>query len=136
MRSLTASLLFATVLAGANAIPLVYDIKHNVTYNGYTQNGADSFLNIPFGQNTGGANRFTSPKAFLPTKGEKLNNTAAGPVCPQPATAGFPYNSNATNISEDCLNLKVVRPSFATKDSKLPVMAYIYGGMTLRELDV
>jgi carboxylesterase type B len=120
-------LLPALLYGSASASSVVHN-RNNVTYNGYTINGVDSFLNIPFGQDTGGANRFTSPKAFVPVSGTKFNNTVAGHVCPQPADGSFAYQSNATNVSEDCLNLKVVRPSFATKDSKLPVMAYIYGG--------
>ncbi len=32
------------------------------------------------------------------------------------------------NMSEDCLNLNVVRPKGVSEDAKLPVMVWIYGG--------
>lgn len=113
----------------ARAAPYIIDARNNVAYSGYKHNRADSFPNIPFGQDTGGANRFTSPKAFVPVAGIKFSNTTPGHVCPQPAYGGFAYSSNATDISEDCLNLKVVRPSFETKGSKLLILAYIYRGL-------
>lgn len=110
------------------AYPQVWDESRNVTYQGVSKNGIDSFLNIPFGQDTSGPRRFAAPELFVPTRGTMLNNTQPGPVCPQDALTSDTYGTNATNQSEDCLNLLVVKPSFAVHGWKLPVMVYIYGG--------
>ncbi|KAJ7714926.1 hypothetical protein B0H16DRAFT_1477762 [Mycena metata] len=40
------------------ATPIAVDSTNNVTYQGLVRNGIEVFLGIPFGQDTGGANRF------------------------------------------------------------------------------
>ena len=120
-----ATLLFTST---TSAKPEVKDTTQNVIYRGNSKNGVDSFLNIPFGQDTGGSRRFLPSETFIPTPNTVFNNKVAGAVCPQDVEAYTPYNSNATNQSEDCLNLLIAKPSNAKKGSKLPVMAYIYGG--------
>ncbi|KAL5313922.1 hypothetical protein ACEPPN_018346 [Leptodophora sp. 'Broadleaf-Isolate-01'] len=102
-----------TLAPFTSAHPQVWDESRNVTYQGLSRNGIDSFLNIPFSQNTSSARRFAVPKPFVPVCGTISNNTEPGPVCPQDATTSDVYKSNATNQSEDCLNLLVVKPSFA-----------------------
>jgi hypothetical protein len=63
-------------------------------------------------------------KAFVPSIGTKVNNTVAGFVSSANGWR-FPFDSNATDVSEDCLNLMAICPSFAAKDSKLPIMAHL-----------
>ncbi|KAH7330167.1 Alpha/Beta hydrolase protein [Rhexocercosporidium sp. MPI-PUGE-AT-0058] len=116
------------LVAFTSAHPQVWDESRNVTYQGTSRKGIDSFLNIPFGQDTVGARRFAAPEPFVPTAGTIFNNTQPGSVCPQDATTSTVYRSNATDQSEDCLNLLVVKPSFAVRGWRLPVMVYIYGG--------
>lgn len=118
-------LLHTTTASSCSAV--VTDPVKSLTYTGYTSNATDSFLNIPFGLSTG-LNRFGPPQAYIPTNGTVYNNTVAGAVCPQQTKAASSYASAVLDISEDCLNLKVVRPEGTTAESKLPVMVYIYGG--------
>jgi carboxylesterase type B len=113
----------------AAAKPYVVDPKNKVSYQGVTtSSGVETFSGIRYGLDTSGEGRFAPPQPFNPKSGTHFNATAPGPSCPQSAGSGFSFQSNVTYISEDCLNLNLGRPSFANPSSKLPVMAYIYGG--------
>ncbi|KAI1459290.1 carboxylesterase family protein [Annulohypoxylon moriforme] len=117
------------VVASAST-PSVVDKKNNVTYNGLNRNGVEAFLNVPYGQDTSGANRFKPPQAFVPKPGSTINAQAYGPACPQPLGEGLPplTLTNVTEISEDCLHLNIIRPTNATANDRLPVLVYICGG--------
>jgi hypothetical protein len=115
--------------------PLVIDFVKSVSYKGFTSTpasisspGIDTFLNIPYGQDTAGRNRFAPPKAYIPHAGQVFDATIAGPSCPQSSAAPLLYQTVVTDISEDCLNLKISKPSYVADGKKLPVMVYIYGG--------
>ncbi|KAI0140042.1 carboxylesterase family protein [Hypoxylon sp. NC0597] len=127
--------LFGVLLLCGSAIatpshPLVVDTKKNVKYQGLSRNGIEVFLNIPYGQDTGGENRFKPPRAAAPKPGSTIVAQSYGPACPQALGEGFPplTLSNVTKISEDCLNLNVARPSNLTTGARLPVLVYIHGG--------
>ena len=112
----------------------VTDLRTNVSYVGLSNDGIDTFLNIPFGQDTSSAGRFAPPKPFIPPHNTTFNATVAGPACPQShvtVATNTGLSSDVTNISEDCLNLRVTRPSSTTRKSKLPVMVFIYGGKSI-----
>ncbi|KAI2611992.1 carboxylesterase family protein [Hypoxylon sp. NC1633] len=126
-------LLCASTSAVASATadhPLVVDAKQKVKYRGLIRNGIEVFLNIPYGKDTSGANRFKPPVPFAPQPGSTIDAQAYGPACPQPLdTAAPPLTlTNITDISEDCLNLNVARPRGLCADDRLPVMVYIHGG--------
>jgi carboxylesterase type B len=112
----------------------VTDTRTNITYQGLSGDGIETFLNIPYGQDTGGAGRFLPPRAFVPAHNTIFNATVAGAVCPQPLGDPLPgitgIVANVTGISEDCLNLRVTKPPSLEKHAKLPVMVFIYGGET------
>jgi carboxylesterase type B len=114
----------------------VTDTRTNITYQGVPGDGIETFLNIPYGQDTGGAGRFLPPRAFVPAHNTVFNATVPGAVCPQQLGDPLPgitgIAANVTDISEDCLNLRVTKPSSIGKDAKLPVMVFIYGGKPLR----
>ncbi|KAJ6528132.1 putative lipase [Mycena capillaripes] len=111
------------------ATPIAIDSTNNVTYQGLVRNGIEVFLGIPFGQDTGGANRFKPPQPWAPTAGSLVDATAYGPACPQAMPGvGALKITPVSNISEDCLNLNIARPSGVDAGAKLPVMAFIYGG--------
>jgi carboxylesterase type B len=101
-----------------------------VTYDGLARNGIEVFLGIPYGEDTGGENRFKPPKRRVPAPGSTINATAYGPSCPQDIPGYAPPFTlgNITAISEDCLNLNVARPGGTRATDRLPVMVYIYGG--------
>ena len=122
---------YAVNIGHSSDSAFVTDARTNVSYQGVSNNGVDSFLNIPFGQDTSGAGRFAPPKPFISSRNKVFNATVAGAACPQqmvpfPGLSGL--ISNVTDISEDCLNLRIARPSSVSKNAKLPVMVYIYGG--------
>lgn len=102
----------------------------DVTYRGINRNGVEAFLNIPYGMSTSGAHRFKPPRLHVPVPGETVYADSYGPACPQ-ALGGWvaPLSlTNVTRISEDCLNLNIVRPKGTKPDDLLPVMIYIHGG--------
>lgn len=126
----TACLLALSVLTeNVSAKPYVVDPRTNVTYTGITSSeGVETFQGIRYGLDTGGEARFAPPRAFVPPNDYHYNATVQGLDCAQPAGWGFLFQTNTTNISEDCLNLNLARPASAKAGSKLPVMVYIYGG--------
>lgn len=110
--------------------PVVTDTGLNVTYHGTGIDSVESFLNIRFAEDTSGENRFAAPKPFTYADGTIVNASAPGAACPQQKVPvqGFSVFSNVTNVSEDCLTLRVDRPANTTADAKLPVLLWIYGG--------
>lgn len=104
----------------------------NVTYVGFTRNQVDVFLGIPYAQDTAGDNRFKPPQPVSLPPNSVVNATQPGPACPQqlgqwnaPLTL---LNVTKEGVSEDCLNLNIVRPANTNPSSKLPVMVWIHGG--------
>ncbi|KHN95654.1 Carboxylesterase, type B [Metarhizium album ARSEF 1941] len=122
------------VLAAWSALysnPVVHDASNDVTYHGLNRNGIEVFLNIPYGQDTGGENRFRPPRPYMSPRGSIINATAYGPACPQALGPWVPPISltNITKVSEDCLNLNIARPMGKhVEGKKLPVLVYIHGG--------
>jgi len=116
--------------ANATSPVQAVDKQNQVTYHGLRRNDVEVFLGIPYGQNTGGENRFKPPKLSVPARGSTVTATAYGPACPQPlGQLGLPIAlGNITEISEDCLNLNVARPKATRAGDRLPVMVYIHGG--------
>ncbi|KAH8882006.1 putative lipase [Thozetella sp. PMI_491] len=112
----------------ATSVPTVYDKYQNVTYQGLERNEIEVFLNIPYGQDTGGANRFKSPQPFVPARGATIVAQSYGHACPQVPGNGLFGTVLADDISEDCLNLNIARPNGTCSSSLLPVMVYIHGG--------
>jgi carboxylesterase type B len=120
----------ALLIRGAQCTLSVVDQQHSVTYNGLERNGIEVFLNIPFGRDTSGSNRFKPPRPFVPEPGSTINAQSLGHSCPQQTgeVLGLLALANITDISEDCLNLNIGRPKGCSCDSRLPVMVWIYGG--------
>ena len=97
----------------------------NVTYSGVYASENEVFFGIKYGQNTGGENRFKPPVPYVPPKNSVIEAVSPGFACPQEQEppAIFP-------ISEDCLALNVWRPNGTKAGDDLPVLVYIYGGMS------
>lgn len=120
--------------------PLVTNPRTGVSYRGISANGIEHFQNIFYAEDTSGQNRFASPVPHTPPPGTVIDATAAGAWCPQ-ATGDtpLPFTSPITHISEDCLSLRIARPSGIVASAKLPVLVWIHGGMknqTLKRRDV
>jgi hypothetical protein len=85
-------------LSTSQCSPLV-TLPNGVTYHGPDEGPfLESFLNIPFGHDTGGANRFAPPRMFVQPPNAIVNASAPGPVCPQPKAPvpALPIWSNVT----------------------------------------
>lgn len=125
---LSGLLLLASGLASAS--PIVQDTENDVTYEGLERNDIEVFLNIPYGEDTGGENRFKPPKLHIPDAGSTIKAQSYGPACPQPLGQGLVplFLGNITEVSEDCLNLVVARPKGTCATDRLPVMVWIHGG--------
>jgi len=121
----SAILLIAYWLGHALSLPTVHQTTSDTTYTGITLDGVETFYSIPYGQDTGGANRFKVPQPYVPTSGSAFNATVPGPKCPQvqkDATDFVPlYLSNVTEVSEDCLHLNVYRAAGTNSSVALPV---------------
>ncbi|KAI1382425.1 alpha/beta-hydrolase [Hypoxylon crocopeplum] len=104
------------------------DHARQITYLGNSIDGVDHFQNIFYAEDTSSKNRFAPP---IPVKHEKrssIDATQSGAWCPQGTGDILPFTSRVTNISENCLSLRIARPHGTTSDSKLPVMVWLHGG--------
>lgn len=132
MRLQLATAVFALLSQKALGEAVVYHADQDVTYTGVSFDGIETFYSIPYGQDTGGANRFKNPVAYVPESGTAFDATQPGPKCPQSqktADSFIPlYLSNVTEYSEDCLHVNVYRAVGTASDANLPVMLYIHGG--------
>lgn len=108
------------------------------------------FLNIPFGVNTAGQNRFMPPIP-VPLSSQHFDATEFAEACPQYVSAlpaiwnqeipqylqywGAENNTagvSAPFASEDCLKLAIWTPANATSSSDLPVALFWTGGGCVR----
>ena len=97
---------------------------------GFLDGGVLTFKGIPYGQNTGGDNRWLPAKAPKPWDGE-YPALIYGANCPQrlhdytAIEQSFLYDWDDGYMSEDMLKLNVWTPSLT---GKRPVLVYFHGG--------
>lgn len=141
-----ANRLFASVVAVILAISAIYyqelldtiypsdkikvvDTTRDITYLGsLSPAGIEHFQNIFYAEEPTGLRRFAAPVPTRPVKGSIIDATQAGAWCPQGTGDILPFTSSVTNISENCLSLRIARPAGTQKDAKLPVAVWIHGG--------
>lgn len=111
-------------------------------FTGVTSGNVSRFLGIPFALPPIGDRRFRLPSP-IPPYTTSFSATNFGPSCPQQAI-GSPqidklaeearnfiiqtFSSLTSPEDEDCLTINIIAPASATPNSKLPVVAWIYGG--------
>ncbi|KAJ5928271.1 lipase [Penicillium verhagenii] len=108
--------------------PTVHDPLRDITYIGSALEDVEHFQNIFYAEEPSGPRRFAPPVPVRPSKGSVIDATSAGAWCPQGTGDILPFTSRVTNISENCLSLRIARPKGALAGQKLPVVVYIHGG--------
>lgn len=93
---------------------------------GLLREGYAEFKGIPYGESTGGTNRFLPPKPAGPWTGVR-DALQLGPQSPQ-VNPDLPVWLDSSEESEDCLVLNVWAPDHARAESALPVMVWLHGG--------
>jgi hypothetical protein len=93
---------------------------------GSVREGCVEFKGIPYGEPTGGSNRFLPPKPAQPWTGVR-GALQLGSQSPQ-VNPDFPVWLDPSEEGEDCLVLNVWAPDHASADSALPVMVWLHGG--------
>lgn len=113
----------------ANSTPEVYDGRQDIRYIGSRSSaGVEHFQNIFFAESTSGSNRFAPPVPYIPSPGSVVDASSPGAWCPQGTGDVLPFTSRITNVSENCLSLRIARPQGTKPDAKLPVMIWLHGG--------
>ncbi len=120
--------------AGAGAISTPGSAVVTTKYGkvrGYVRNGVNTFKGIPYGDDTGGANRWLPAKAPKAWEGE-FSALTYGPVCPHPvrgdwgrSEAQFVYDWDDGFEREDMLRVNVWSSALT---GKKPVVVWIHGG--------
>jgi para-nitrobenzyl esterase len=88
---------------------------------GFTADGAEKFLGIPYAAPPVGALRWRPPAPARPWRGIR-DATRYGNRCPQ-----LPSSNGAGSENEDCLYVNVFRPARLSRRST-PVLVFIHGG--------
>src|SRR5689334_20706156 len=89
---------------------------------GFTAQGADKFLGIPYAAPPVGARRWRPPAPAASWRGVR-DATSYGNRCPQTVSSNGPGSEN-----EDCLYINVFRPAGAGRHRRMPVLVMIHGG--------
>lgn len=108
---------------GADCQPTVK--LHQGTVRGIVDDsyGLEQFFGIPYAKPPINDLRFAKPQPVDAQPNAIIDATGFGDICMQPAAPSPLYN-----MSEDCLNINVVRPVGTTEHDRLPVLTWIYGG--------
>ncbi|MBQ9660768.1 MAG: carboxylesterase/lipase family protein [Bacteroidales bacterium] len=102
------------------------------TVKGFIYQNVNTFLGIPYGDDTGGENRFMPPKPPKPWEGVLPTVWYPTSAPQRPYTEGAtPYAQfrdrwNYDGFGEDCLKLNVWTPGLDA--SKRPVLVWLHGG--------
>lgn len=158
MKAGTTLLLLATLLGGAHASPAPVTLSNGGMQDGLAERAVTITVNVPAGTIVGTQELWTENFNGIPyaepaqrlrppvRRQGRLNNfdaTTAAPACPQQiadsdsndflakvisTVANTQLFKQALKISEDCLNINVIRPKGTKAGDKLPVLFWIYGG--------
>ncbi|KAL4905310.1 hypothetical protein BDW74DRAFT_185327 [Aspergillus multicolor] len=88
----------------------------------------EHFQNIFYAEEPTGPRRFAPPVPTNPQRGSVIDATQSGAWCPQGTGDILPFTSRVTNISENCLSLRIARAKGTRGGAKLPVIVWIHGG--------
>lgn len=129
LRCGTALLALASRTTAALNDPVIVAVDSmGVQYRGLVRETVEEFNSVKFSQDTSGCRRFAPPEPYIPPKGSEIDTTAPAPACPQIRDAIPPFFGATPDQSEDCLYLRITRPTGTKLDSKLPVVVHLIGG--------
>lgn len=107
----------------------ILDAERQVRYVGRrAASGVEHFQNIFYAEDTSGQNRFAPPIPTKSVEGSFIDATLPGAWCPQGTGDILPFTSRVTNVSENCLSLRIARPRGTQSNANLPVMVWLHGG--------
>ena len=105
----------------------------NAAFNG-TQRQVVKYIGIPYGEPTGGVNRFAKPKPKSPLREPYFANRTDLPnICPQLVGGYIKADILEGRLSEDCLYLSIYSPvnTLSPESKKHAVMIWVHGGSYL-----
>lgn len=116
--------------ARAKAAPVARTAAGRV--RGTEREGVNIFLGVPYGADTGGANRWLPPRPPALWTGIR-NATAYGSAPPQTNPMATPMQEETDMLQkgpfgEDCLTLNVYTPAIGRNSGKRAVMVWFHGG--------
>lgn len=117
-----------SLTAAIVAEPFVRLDNGNVAYRGVARDLVEDFHNIKFAHDTAGQRRFAPPEPYSPPDGSEIDGTSHGPACPQLQDAVPPFFDETPDISENCLHLRITRPTGTSENDGLPVVVHLVGG--------
>jgi para-nitrobenzyl esterase len=123
---------FSAIVISALCAAAAFPADRVKTANGILEStaapkdGVRAFKGIPFAQPPVGDLRWREPQPVKKWKGVR-NADQFGPRCMQRTSPGADYWFRSNGMSEDCLYLNVWT-SAKSRDEKLPVLVYIFGG--------
>ncbi|KAJ0125272.1 sterol esterase precursor [Diaporthe amygdali] len=131
------------VINGRAASPTVVLSPSN-TLVGLASGDVEKFAGIPFADPPTGSLRLKPPKKLSTNLGDAYDAINPAAACPQMLVSSgenqslflqvlgdlvsLPIIQAATNQSEDCLTVSVIRPAGVTAGANLPVLYWIFGG--------
>ena len=105
----------------------------NASFN-RTQRQVVKYIGIPYGEPTGGTNRFAKPKPKSPLREPYFaNRTDLPSICPQLVGGYIQADVLDGRLSEDCLYLSIYSPvnTLSPESRKHAVMIWVHGGSYL-----
>ncbi|KAK8007353.1 multidrug resistant protein [Apiospora arundinis] len=113
LRCAAALLSLASRTTAALSDPVVVAVDSlGVQYRGLVRESVEEFNSVKFGI--------------------EIDTTTPAPACPQIRDAIPPFFGATSDQSEDCLYLRITRPSGTKPDDKLPVIVHLVGGGVIK----
>ncbi|KAL4803297.1 lipase [Aspergillus unguis] len=124
------AIFFHSIFPLSNSGTVQVTDQNDITYIGtLSSSRVEHFQNIFYAEPPTGSLRFAPPIPKFHRKGSVIDATAPGAWCPQGLGDILPFTSPVTNISEDCLSLRIARAGTnANVKEKVPVVVWIHGG--------
>ncbi|KAK8045392.1 hypothetical protein PG993_005416 [Apiospora rasikravindrae] len=118
----------ASCTSAAPNDPIVSVDSLGVQYRGRARESVEEFNSVKFAE----AQRFAPPEPYGPPRGSEIDATAPAPAWPQIRDPLPPFFGETPDQSEDCLYLRITRPTGTKPGDKLPVVVHVMGGGVIK----